>query len=60
MITEIIYKDMAAFKEMNRIAAQPDVNKVLADDEETLFDRKNCWVSVVECLEEDLSDVEQK
>ena len=57
VITEMVFEDAAALDEMNRIASLPENKRLLSEDEETLFDRKNCWTSVCEVLEEDLSRV---
>jgi hypothetical protein len=57
VITEFVFEDMAGLEEMNRIAAIPENKRLLSEDEETLFDRECCWVSVCEVLEEDLSRV---
>lgn len=55
VMTEFVFPDLAALEEMNRIAAIPENKRLLSEDEETLFDREGCWVSVCEVLEEDLS-----
>ena len=55
VITEMVFEDMAALEEMNRIASIPENQRLLSEDEETLFDRENCWTSMCEVIEEDLS-----
>lgn len=54
VVTEIVYRDETALEESNRVAAIPDNARLLAADEESLFDREACLVSVVEVVEEDL------
>jgi hypothetical protein len=49
-ITEVVYRDQAALEESGRIAAANQ--KLLSDDEERLFDRPNCHMTIVEMLEE--------
>ncbi len=60
VITELIFEDMAALEEMNRIAAIPDNTRLLSEDEETLFDREGCWTAICEVLSEDLSAVDKQ
>ncbi len=60
VITELVFKDMAALEEMNRIAAIPDNKRLLSEDEETLFDRERCWTAMCEVLNEDLSAVDKQ
>jgi hypothetical protein len=57
VITELVFEDMAALAEMNRIAALPENKRLISEDEETLFDREHCWTAMCEVLEEDLSAV---
>jgi len=60
VITELVFEDMAALAEMNRIAAIPDNKRLLSEDEETLFDREGCWTAMCEVLNEDLSAVDKQ
>ena len=60
VITELVFKDMAALEEMNRIAAIPNNKRLLSEDEETLFDRERCWTAMCEVLNEDLSAVDKQ
>jgi len=59
VITEIVYRDMDALEESNRIAAIPENRRLLAEDEEELFDREACYAAVVEVFDEDLSGVDR-
>ena len=60
VITELVFDDMAALDEMNRIAAIPDNQRLLSEDEERLFDRERCWTAMCEVLNEDLSTLESQ
>lgn len=51
-ITEIVYRDRAALEESNRIAALPENQRLLAEDEASMFDRDRCFAAVVEEVEE--------
>ncbi len=57
VITEIVYRDLAALEESNRIAALPVNARLLAEDEESMFDREACLVSIADVIEEDLGVV---
>ena len=59
MITEIIYRDMDALEESNRIAAIAENKRLLAEEEESMFDREGCYAAVVEVVEENLSGAER-
>jgi len=59
VITEIIYRDMDALEESNRIAAIAENIRLLAEEEESMFDREWCYAAVVEVFEENLSGVSE-
>lgn len=54
VITEIVYRDMDALEESNRIAGIPENARLLAEDEESMFDREACFAAVVEVIDEKL------
>ncbi len=52
VITEMVYPDQAALDESGRIAL---VNsRIIAEDEERLFDRAKCWMTICEVSGEDI------
>ena len=59
VITEIVYRDPAALEESNRIAAMPENKRLLAEDEESMFEREACYAAIVEVFEENLSGVSE-
>ena len=52
----MVFEDMSALEEMNQIASLPEIKRLLSEDEERLFDRKERWTSVCEVLEEELGE----
>lgn len=52
-ISEIIFPDMAAIEEMNRIAAEHQAE--IQEDEHRRFDRSHCWLVACETIEHDLT-----
>lgn len=52
-ISEIVFPDMAAVEEMNRIAAKHQAE--IQEDEHRWFDRASCWLAACDTVEEDLS-----
>jgi hypothetical protein len=52
-ISEMVFPDMAAVEESNRIASLPENKRMLAEDEERMFDRPNCWITIVEMMTDD-------
>jgi len=54
-VTEIIFKDRAAFEEQGRISSRPETRAAINADEEAFFDRRACWSMVAEVVEEDLA-----
>jgi hypothetical protein len=52
-ISEVIFPDMRALEESNRIASISENKRILEEDEATLFDRPNCWVAVADTVEDD-------
>ena len=60
VITEIIYKDMAAVEESNRIASDPEFKRLIQEDEARLFDRVNCLIMPCEVVGEDDLDYDWK
>ena len=54
VVTEFVFADRADLEEQNRIATLPENKKILSEDEETLFDREQCYAMLCEVLEEDL------
>jgi hypothetical protein len=52
-ISETVFPDMDALQESNRIASLPENKRMLAEDEERLFDRHNCWVAVADMVSDD-------
>lgn len=48
VITELWFKDRAAYDEMATKAAQPEIAKLIAEDEENLFDRGHTRMFVVD------------
>lgn len=52
VISELIFPDVAALDEMNRLALEHQA--LLAQDEELYFDRPHCWMVACETVEEDL------
>ncbi len=55
VITEFIFESWDELEEQNRLAQLPQNSALLAEDEETLFERDKCYTSVCEVLEEDLA-----
>ena len=53
VITEMVYRDEAAFMEAQRIVALPENRKIIVEDEKTLFDRENCWAGGYQTIDED-------
>ena len=50
-IAEITFRDMAAVEESQRIAQDPQVARVLATDEERIFDRQISRIAICEVVE---------
>jgi hypothetical protein len=56
VVTEMVFPDMASLEECNRIVGEPTTRRMFSEDEESLFDRANCWTILTEeTLEEDLT-----
>jgi hypothetical protein len=56
VVTEMVFRDMDALAECNRIIGVPDTRRMFSEDEETLFDRPKCWTILTqETLVEDLA-----
>jgi len=55
VVTEFVFESWDDLEEQSRIAQLPEISAILAEDEETLFDRAKCYTSVCETLEEDLA-----
>jgi hypothetical protein len=61
VVTEMVFRDMAALEECNRIVGEPATRKMFSEDEETLFDRASSWTIVTEeTLEEDLAQYRRR
>jgi hypothetical protein len=55
VVTEMEFADRAALEECNHIVGEPATRAMFSADEETLFDRANCWTILTdETLVEDL------
>ena len=54
-VTEIVFRDMAALEQCNRIIGDPETRKFFSEDEATLFDRPNCWTIISDTVVEDLA-----
>jgi hypothetical protein len=52
-ISEMVFPDMAAVLESNRIANIPENKRLLGEDEERMFDRANSWVTIAEMMTDD-------
>jgi hypothetical protein len=52
-ISEMVFPDMAAVEESNRIATLPENRRLLTEDEDRMFDRANCWITIVEMMTDD-------
>jgi len=53
-VAELFYRDWEAMAESARIKSDPAVAREIEEDEETLFDRDNCWLLICDPVEEDL------
>ncbi len=53
VVTELVFKDVAALEEMNRIYLE-NVAEITAD-EDRMFDRPNCWLVRCDTIEQDLT-----
>ena len=56
VVTEMEFADPGTLEEMNRIATEPENMRLLAAQEEALFDREHCWTSMCEVVEADLGE----
>jgi len=54
-ISEIGFKDKAAFEEQGRLSRQAENRAAINADEDYLFDRPNCWAVMCEVIDDDLS-----
>jgi hypothetical protein len=54
VVTEILFRDMDALMECNKIIGDPETRRFFSEDEETLFDRRNCWTIIADTVTEDL------
>lgn len=54
-VTELIFREPGGYEELIRIAMQPEVHAILAEDEARFLDRSACHNAISQPIESDLS-----
>jgi len=54
-LTELVFREAGGYAELKRIAGQPEVHAVLAEDEARFLDRKLSGNAIAQPIESDLS-----
>jgi len=54
-VTELIFREPGGYQELLRIAAEPEIHKILAEDEARFLDRTACANAVSHPIESDVS-----
>jgi hypothetical protein len=57
-VTELIFREVGGYAELLRIAGEPEIQRILAEDEERFLDRMACVMAVSEPVESDLSQLQ--
>jgi hypothetical protein len=58
-LTELIFREPGGYDELKRITADPEVRRILIEDEERFLDRMACANAVAEPIESDLSQLQR-
>lgn len=54
-VTELVFREVGDYAELRRIASDPEVQRVLSEDEAKFLDRTLCDNAVVTLMESDVS-----
>jgi hypothetical protein len=54
-VTELIFREPGGYQELKRIAADPEIRRILIEDEERFLDRRACANAISEPIESDVS-----
>jgi hypothetical protein len=54
-VTELIFREPGGYQELKRIAADPEIRRILIEDEERFLDRMACANALSEPIESDVS-----